>query len=260
MEERAMAAGRKPMKNMTKRSESAPVDKVRAPEQSRSRASMEALLEIGRRLIEERGIDNCSMSDVATAAGSSIGSLYFRFGNREQFIDEVMQRQLDRARTDYEGILAEIASSATTPHDVVEALVRWIVRLFQQNQGLLRAQLRRSLESPQTWRPYREAGRNIVDGAIGLLERFQEVQDGPDWRLHVRIAMQMIFGTLNNILINRPGPLELDDGATGEELAKAAIRYLRLEQPDAAKVKTAEVPKQSASRSQSAQRKRKGRT
>ena len=39
--------------------------------------------------------------------------------------------------------------------------------------------------------------------------------------------MQMIFGTLNNAVINRPGPLELSDNATGLELSQVAIRYLR---------------------------------
>jgi hypothetical protein len=76
------------------------------------------------------------------------------------------------------------------------------------------------------------AGRDIVDGAIGLLERFPEVQDDPNWWMHVRVAMQMVFGTLSNILINRPGPLEIDDDATAEELGKAAIRCLRLEKLD----------------------------
>jgi AcrR family transcriptional regulator len=256
----AMTAGRKALKSMTKRNQRAPVDRVRAPEQSRSRASMEALLEIGRRLIEERGIDDCSMSDIAAAAGSSIGSLYFRFGNREQFIDEVMQRQLDKAQAEYDQTLVEIAASAAAPRDVVEAIVRWVVRLFRQNQGLLRVQLRRSLESPQTWRPYREAGQRIVDGAIGLLERFPEVQMDPDWKLHVRIAMQMTFGTLNNILINRPGSLEMDDDTTGVELGRAAVRYLRLESVEASKAKPASVSKRRESRVREVRKEGEGRT
>jgi hypothetical protein len=38
--------------------------------------------------------------------------------------------------------------------------------------------------------------------------------------------MQMVLGTLNNIVINRPGPLDLSDDATSKELSQAAIRYL----------------------------------
>ena len=44
--------------------------------------------------------------------------------------------------------------------------------------------------------------------------------------------MQMILGALNNIVIHRPGPLELSDIATSHELSVAAIRYLGWAEPD----------------------------
>jgi AcrR family transcriptional regulator len=202
---------------------------LRAPAQTRSRASMEALLDIGRRLIEARGIDDCSMSDVAEAAGSSIGSLYFRFGNRERFIEEVMQRHIAAGRSGFESFVAELNASAESPDEIISAVTRWIVQVFAHSQGLLRAQLRRALENPQVWRPYQDLARLIVDELIKLLARYPEARADPDWQQHVRIAMQMVFGTLNNILINRPGPLELDDPKTAEELSRAVLRYLRLE-------------------------------
>jgi AcrR family transcriptional regulator len=215
---------------MAKRAEQASKGKtaLRAPAQTRSRASMEALLDIGRKLIEERGIDDCSMSDVAEAAGSSIGSLYFRFGNRERFISEVMQRQLGSARQDFERLIADLNATAKAPEEVIAGVTRWIVGVFGRNKGLLRAQLRRALESPQEWRPFQDFARFLVDETIAALARFTKLRVDPDWQLHVRIAMQIVFGTLNNILINRPGPLELDDRAA-KELSNAAVRYLRLE-------------------------------
>jgi len=222
MAKRGAKAGKQPAKDK---------NELRAPAQSRSRASMEALLDIGRRLIEERGIDDCSMSDVAEAAGSSIGSLYFRFGNRERFIGEVMKRHIEHGRASFERLVAELAGTAKPPDEIIAAVTRWIVGVFAQNQGLLRAQLRRTLQTPQVWRPYQDLARLVVDRLITLLARCPELSDDPDWQQHVRIAMQIVFGTLNNILINRPGPLELDDRATAEELSKVVVRYLRLERP-----------------------------
>jgi AcrR family transcriptional regulator len=216
---------------MTKRAEQGTTDKtaLRAPAQTRSRASMEALLDIGRRLIEERGIDDCSMSDVAEAAGSSIGSLYFRFGNRERFISEVMQRQIQSARQDFDCLIADLNDSAKAPDEVITSVTRWVVGVFGQNKGLLRAQMRRTLENPEEWRPFQDFARYLVEEMVTVLERFPKLRGDPDWQLHVRIAMQIVFGTLNNILINRPGPLELDGRVTAAELSKAAVRYLRLE-------------------------------
>jgi len=55
----------------------------------------------------------------------------------------------------------------------------------------------------------------------------------------------MILGTLNNAIINRPGPLELTDESTSHELSQAAVRCLRwdgLTQAKSAETMLADVP------------------
>jgi AcrR family transcriptional regulator len=205
-----------------------PVDRpaLRQPTQSRSRESTEALLEIGRRLIEQRGVDDCNMTEVAAVAGSSVGALYFRFGNKERFVSEVMQRQVDDTAKQITVFLAEIDANATSPSEVIEATINWFVLEFGKNKGLLRAQIRRALDNPQEWQPFQKIGRELVDGAIAIIGRFPKYQQDDKWQRSVRIAMQMVLGTLNNIVINRPGPLDLSDDATSKELSQAAIRYL----------------------------------
>ena len=203
---------------------------LRAPTQSRSRESTEALLAIGKRLIAEHGVDGCNMPDVAAAAGSSIGALYFRFGNKEKFVSEVMQRHVDQTRADLAKVLARIEANAKTPSDVIEAMTTWVVGGARRNEGLLRAQLRRALDRPGEWEPFRVLGQEIVEGILGLLDRFPQVHKTPEWQRHVRIAMQLIFGTLNNDLINRPGPLHLDDPQMSRELSLAALRTLGWEE------------------------------
>ncbi|MGB8608411.1 TetR/AcrR family transcriptional regulator [Bradyrhizobium sp.] len=209
---------------------------LRQPTQSRSRESTEALLEIGGHLIEQRGVDHCSMNEVAAAAGSSVGALYFRFGNKERFVSEVMQRQADNARGRLSNFLAEIEAKATSPSEVIEALTKWLVIEFGRNRGLLRAQIRRALDRPQEWQPFQNIGRELVEGAIRIIEQFPGVQQDNEWQRRLRIAMQMILGTLHNAVINRPGPLELTDNATSHELSQAAIHYLRWDELPQAKL------------------------
>jgi AcrR family transcriptional regulator len=199
---------------------------LRRPVQSRSRESTEALLEIGRRLIEQRGVDDCSMNEIAAAAGSSVGALYFRFGNKERFVREVMQRQIEATRAQILSFLAEIEVTATSPSAVIETVIKWFVLEYGKNRGLLRAQIRRALDDSQEWQPFQKMGRELIDGAVRILERFPAITQDKEWQRRVRIAMQMILGTLNNIVINRPGPLELSDDATSKELCRAAIKYL----------------------------------
>ena len=214
------------MKKLKGRAGSAAEPTLREPTQSRSRESTETLLEIGRRLIEQRCVDDCSMNEVAAAAGSSVGALYFRFGNKERFVSEVMRRQVDDTAKQIPIFLAEIEAKATSPSEVIEAAIKWFVLEFGKNRGLLRAQIRRALDNPQEWQPFQQIGRDLVDGAIAIIERLPELKQDDGWQRGVRVAMQMVLGTLNNIVINRPGPLDLSDDATSRELSRAAVRYL----------------------------------
>ena len=155
-------------KHKTKSKDEEPA--LRQPTQSRSRESTEALLELGRRLIEQRGVDDCSMNEVAAAAGSSVGALYFRFGNKERFVSEVMRRQVDATHERLSSFLAEIDASASSPRTVIETIVKWTVQEFAENQGLLRAQIRRALDRPEEWQPFQKIGVELVDGAIRILK------------------------------------------------------------------------------------------
>ena len=103
------------MKKLKGRARPAAEPALREPTQSRSRESTETLLEIGRRLIEQRGVDDCSMNEVAAAAGSSVGALYFRFGNKERFVSEVMRRQVDDTAKQIPIFLAEIEAKQPPP-------------------------------------------------------------------------------------------------------------------------------------------------
>ena len=141
------------------------------------------------------------MSEVAAAAGSSVGSLYFRFGNKERFVNEVMRRPVDAIREDISRHLADLELKATSPHEVIEAATRWFVVEFGKNQGLLRALVRRALDDPQQWQPFQKAGREFIDGALRILQRFPEVQNDDEWQRRVRVAMQMILGGVLMLLV-----------------------------------------------------------
>ena len=144
----------------------------------------------------------------------------------ELFVSEVMRRQVDATRDQISHFLAEMEAKASSPSKVIETVTKWFVLEYSKNRGLLRAQMRRALDRPQEWQPFQKIGRELIDGTIRILEHFPDVRQDSEWERRVRVAMQMILGTLNNVVINRPGPLELSDNATGNELSRAAIRYL----------------------------------
>lgn len=74
----------------------APTSKMRkAPQQARSRATTEAILDAAAHILGERGWAGLTTNAVADVAGVSIGSLYQYFPNKLSLIDAVRRRHFD---------------------------------------------------------------------------------------------------------------------------------------------------------------------
>lgn len=87
--------------------------KHRVPQQGRSRASFERMVETAEQLMTERGTDDFTLNEVARAGKVSIGSIYGRFESKDDLIHEVQTRVL--ARVDAEMLASlEAARAAAT--------------------------------------------------------------------------------------------------------------------------------------------------
>ncbi|MEO9132635.1 MAG: helix-turn-helix domain-containing protein [Sphingomonas sp.] len=84
--------------------------KHRVPQQGRSRASFERMVETAERLMAERGTDDFTLNEVARVGKVSIGSIYGRFNSKDDLIHEVQTRVL--ARVDVEMLSRLDAASA----------------------------------------------------------------------------------------------------------------------------------------------------
>jgi AcrR family transcriptional regulator len=67
----------------------------KVPRQARSRATVEAILQAGARVLGNRGLDAFTTNEVAEVAGVSIGSLYQYFPDKLSLIDAIRRRHLD---------------------------------------------------------------------------------------------------------------------------------------------------------------------
>jgi len=68
----------------------------RAPQQARSRETVERIVAAGRTVLLQRGWDGVTTNHVAAAAGLSPGSLYQYFPDKEAVLDEVVDREVGR--------------------------------------------------------------------------------------------------------------------------------------------------------------------
>jgi hypothetical protein len=97
-----------------------------------------------------------------------------------------------------------------------------------------RAALKRGTTDPAFWEEFRKLGRQSVDRFLetyaGLLARKLREEE----IAQVRFAFQMVRGTLNNTLINQPGPLALEDAGFRRQIERAFRLVAGIEAPGVA--------------------------
>ena len=96
------------------------------PQQDRSRARVETILDVALELIIEVGAENLAMREVARKAGVPIGSVYQYFPSKIAIIRELAKRNLDRVgvmlRQELARLLADYGGKPT-PEQAVNRLV-----------------------------------------------------------------------------------------------------------------------------------------
>jgi AcrR family transcriptional regulator len=197
-----------------------------SPKQSRSKKTIKALLQAGRHMIELRGIDGLSMSEVVLEAGSSVGSLYFHFGDKNGFVSAILERALGDTRDAVREMVEAASAAHWTPEQILQRWVAMKVDMIEEHRALLRAVLQHTLAQPATWEPIRQFGRFSMQQLMQLLENATPPLTIADWPQRVRIAMQVVNGTLMNLIIVEGAPLSFGDEALKRELADVVELYV----------------------------------
>ncbi len=104
------------------------------PRQSRSRATVEAIVEAAARILETDGFAGLSTNAVAERAGVSIGSLYQYFPRKEALIGALIARETTLLLLD-----ARDAEAAASGRDAALALIESCVRHQFRRPALARA-------------------------------------------------------------------------------------------------------------------------
>jgi AcrR family transcriptional regulator len=107
---------------------------VRAPQQARSRKTLQKLMDAAEEEIAGVGAEDATMTGVAGRAGVSVGTLYRRFEGKDQLLRAVKERVLARLE---EGLAETLAAAGPDLAGVVEAYTQGIARWAAQSGALL---------------------------------------------------------------------------------------------------------------------------
>lgn len=107
------------------------------PRQARSRATVDAIVEAGARILSEQGWAGFTTNKVAEAAGVSVGSLYQYFPDKVSLVGAIRRHHLDDSLAAVRTALAQRQPLA----DFAETLVANIVEAHSIHPGLHRVLL-----------------------------------------------------------------------------------------------------------------------
>ncbi len=188
---------------------------VRPIKQKRGRKTYEALIAAGFRLLEQRELEAVTIAELTRAAGYSVGAFYSRFGSKDEFFDAMIAHHLEERTRERTALLATLSD-----RQLVNRFIEDIVACYWNRRRFWRAAMTRTIRDPEFWEPIRKHGHEYADLLIARITESagRGLTESED--TNIRFALQVTLGTINNAIINRPGPMFIGQGLFVENLAR----------------------------------------
>ena len=188
----------------------------KAIRQKRGRKTYDALIATTFELLERSEFDEISIAELATKAGYSVGAFYARFRSKDELLDAMVAQHIEEREAARDRVFA-----AATADTLVEELIKETVETYWARRRFWRAALFRSIRDPKFWEPIRNQRHGLASAVVEWIEQRTKRALTAQEELNVRFAAQLVLGTINNSIINRPGPIFMGQELFVENLCRA---------------------------------------
>ena len=113
-----------------------PAEPVRQPIQERGERRVEEILDAAAAVIAEAGVEGATTNAIAERAGSSVGSLYHFFPNKDAIVLALAARYESELREVNQGSMTGEAARVSIP-ELVEGIVTPLARFMERNPAYL---------------------------------------------------------------------------------------------------------------------------
>ena len=104
------------------------------PQRDVGRQRVAELLQAAAAVIQERGFEAATMTEIAARADAKIGSLYRFFPNKDAVAEALMRRYAEALQAEYDAIHTHAADA--TPQELADILIDLLVKLYPQARAL----------------------------------------------------------------------------------------------------------------------------
>lgn len=184
--------------------------------QKRSRKTYDALIATAFELLEHREFDEISIAELAQKAGYSVGAFYARFKSKDELFDAMLEQHIDNRRRTRAHQFATASDSA-----LIRIVLEDTIQYYWARRRFWRAALFRSIRDEDFWAPIRKLSHELGDSLVAWISARARRPLTEEEETNVRFAVQVTLGTVNNAIINRPGPIFLGHKLFVENLIRA---------------------------------------
>jgi AcrR family transcriptional regulator len=205
---------------MTKRAKKL-ADPRKRPEQDRSRATVEAIVEAAAHILVKHGYDAFTTNRVAERAGVSIGSLYQYFPHKDALLSELQRRHVAEIERGVED-MAALAMTAPLA-DVIRAGIQQNVQ-----SHLIDPELHRVLSEEVPMLGVLDWKKPFNDRVAARVRAMLEARRSEVVVADIDLAVYIMTRTVEAVVHNAVGhqPQALRSGALADELTRMLIGYL----------------------------------
>ncbi|MER7981361.1 TetR/AcrR family transcriptional regulator [Streptomyces sp. NPDC095817] len=192
------------------------------PQQARSAATLARVLRAAEEIASSAGLEEMTMTGVAERAGVSVGTIYRRFEDKEQLINALTERMLDR-REEY--VAEQLRKAEPSLSGVMRAYAHALLQSFTDNSNLFPELLR-----VRGARPTDRGARTITEVHRLLLEaaapHMLEIRrSDPPAALDVA-ARALLGACFHNSVRPDPATGQTAQRRYADELGDMAVAYL----------------------------------
>jgi AcrR family transcriptional regulator len=202
---------------------------VRPPQQARTRKTLNKLLDAAEDLLADKGFDETGIVEIALHAGSSVGGFYRRFRDKQGLLHALHERFCEEARATADVALDPKGWTGASTPDVLGEFVAFLIRIYRRREGLFRVFLRQAMADADVRDRSQRLFDYLGDHLDTLLQGRLADLSHPQPHLAAHFGLQVVLGTLNQIVQAKPQTMGLTDERLPAELARVLLAYLSVE-------------------------------
>jgi AcrR family transcriptional regulator len=180
---------------------------ARTPQQTRSRATVEAILEASARILERDGARALTTARIAREAGVGVGSLYEYFDGKNAVVRALCERHMADVRAVIDGALARLGDA--TIADGVDAYIDGLYAMHAARPAFRRAILR-------------ELPERLGSAAIAEVDRYIEVRTAAWLKTRQAQLRSTEVEALSFVLVRAGRAVTTESVAAGQSLEELA--------------------------------------